>query len=105
MFADLSERTRIARGFFVRVRTDGTVAREMLAGGFHPGAVHAQNEALGHRQRLLRIAVERALANRRTDVANIQYRGKTDIDILRDHFRRHQPARLLCQTPALMHFV
>ncbi|MNT53751.1 hypothetical protein D3C72_1908520 [compost metagenome] len=74
----------------------------MLAGGFHTGAVHAQNELLSHHQRLRWIAVERAFTNRGADMANIQHRREADVDILRDHFRCHQPTGLLRQTLALM---
>lgn len=63
------------------------------------------DKALRHRQRLLRIAVERTLADRRAAVADVQHRRKADVDILCDHFRRHQPAGLLRQTTAFLRIV
>ncbi|MNF14950.1 hypothetical protein D3C76_1358980 [compost metagenome] len=49
--------------------------------------------------------MERTFANRRTGVADVQYRGEADIDILGNHFRGHQPAGFLSQTPAFLGIV
>ncbi|MNP50135.1 hypothetical protein D3C76_1443800 [compost metagenome] len=48
MFADLGQWPWIARGFFMRVRRDCAMPWEMLAGGFHTGAVHPLDKAFGH---------------------------------------------------------
>lgn len=70
----------------------------MLAGGGHPGGMHAANESTGKQRGTLRVALEGAATDHGAAlVIEIQHRRETQVEAYRLHFGRHQPATVLSQ--------